>query len=362
MNTIVTYQAAASRSGGSFFGMPAAQKVSSGIWQTALWSLQQTMEEAVGAKTSMQGGISTRQRPAVEQEASVRQSEQEHVFFAERVRSCTPEEAEKEKDLRKEKWEYINCFFIYEWSEAQKERIFGNSQVHLGGDGNDILTDEQIAYLRGKYDMRRLTGEDAYNFLCDLTEMNVFSSKDWAAMMIDRIQLELENGVSVLSGKDEGTWGWMLDEETGEYILVNSRSFYQDEEEEEDPALIKARVKGYTDDILLAAFCPEDKKEMPSPEELRDQGIPKEADGGIAGELEAMLSSGVRITEQDYKEAGFVLDVVVHKLNMEAEIKSITGAAYQAPEAAARLLPQYKKQKDACEKFLGIVEQVKRLQ
>lgn len=90
--------------------------------------------------------------------------------------------------------------------------------------------------------------------------------------------------------------------------------------------------------------------------------MPKEADGGIAGELEAMLSSGIRITEQDYKEAGFVLDVVVHKLNMEAEIKSITGAAYQAPEAAARLLSQYKKQKDACEKFLGIVEQVKRLQ
>lgn len=360
MNTIGTYQAAASGSESGFFGMSAAQKESGGVWQEALRNLRQNVEEATGAEASKQGEISAKQRAAAEPEASVRQSEREHILFSGRVRSRTPQEEERGQALREEKWEYIQCFYFFCWSQAEKERIFGSRQVYLGGDGSDTLTDEQIVYLRNRYDMRRLTGEDAYNFLCDLTEMNVFSSGDWAAMMIDRIQLELENGVSVLSGKDEGTWGWMLDEETGETILVNSRSFYQDEEEEEDPALIKARVKGCTDDILLAAFCLGDKKESQSSEELPDEGTPKGADGGITGELEAMLASGVRITEQDYTNAGLVLDVVVNKLNMEAEIKSITGVAYQAPEAAARLLFQYKKKRDACEKFLGIVEQVKR--
>ncbi|MCI8863430.1 MAG: hypothetical protein HFI20_13245 [Lachnospiraceae bacterium] len=51
----------------------------------------------------------------------------------------------------------------------------------------------------------------------------------------------------------------MRDEETGETILVNTSSFYQDEEE----------------------------------------GMPKEAEGGIIGELEAMLASSMRITDQD---------------------------------------------------------------
>jgi hypothetical protein len=54
------------------------------------------------------------------------------------------------------------------------------------------------------------------------------------------------------------------------------------------------------------------------------------------------------------------LDVMVKKKNMEAEIKSITDAAYQAPDTAAGLLNQCRAKKEACEKFLEIVEQVKR--
>ena len=88
--------------------------------------------------------------------------------------------------------------------------------------------------------------------------------------------------------------------------------------------------------------------------------MPKEAEGGIIGELEAMLASGMRITDQDQKNAGLVLDVMVKKKNMEAEIKSITDAAYQAPDTAAGLLNQYRAKEEACEKFLEIVEQVKR--
>ncbi|MCI8863429.1 MAG: hypothetical protein HFI20_13240 [Lachnospiraceae bacterium] len=124
---------------------------------------------------------------------------------ARRHKHGTPQESESEKVLREEKWEYINCFYFFDRSEAEKERIFGSRQVHLGGDGSNTLTDEQIAYLREKYDMRHLTGEDACNFLCDLTEMNVFSAKDWAAMMIDKIQLEPED-VGVMQTKNEGIW------------------------------------------------------------------------------------------------------------------------------------------------------------
>ena len=52
------------------------------------------------------------------------------------------------------------------------------------------------------------------------------------------------------------------------------------EEEEEDPELIKARIKGYTDDILLEAFGSEDRKEVSSPEDLQaEQTLKENMDG-----------------------------------------------------------------------------------
>ena len=100
MNTISTYQAAASKSESGFFGMSAAQKGSCGIWQAALWNQQQNTKEAADGKASRQGGISMEHRTAAEPETSIKQSEREHALFSERVQSGTSQESETEKAFR----------------------------------------------------------------------------------------------------------------------------------------------------------------------------------------------------------------------------------------------------------------------
>ena len=297
-------------------------------------------------------------------EESIRKSQQEQALFVERVQKQTIEESAEDKALKAKQWEYIHLFPTTAWSEADKKRIFNNRQICLDADGSVTLTEDQISFLKNKYDMNRLTAEDAYYLLCDLTEMNVLSSEECKALLYSGIEISVDDLSKLQYTTERGTWGWMLDEETGETILVNSKSFYKEEDEEEDPALIKARIKGYTDGILLAAFCPEDKKEMPSPEELQSEQALKENAEGITGEMEARLLSGERITGQEIlnggANSGFLLDVTIQRWNAGEHIKGITKAAYQDPGAAARVLQGYKKNYDACDKFLKLVDQVKR--
>ncbi len=364
MNAIGTYRACAGNSGGVGFMPKTIQKENSISAQIGFWNQGTNEEESEEKKSPGLGVVKAGREFIPETEESIRKSEQEKAVFVERVQKQTIEESAEDKALREKKWEYIHLFPTTAWSEEDKERIFNNRQVCLDADGSDTLTDEQIAFLKNKYDMNRLTAEDAYYLLCDLTEMNVLSSEECKALLYSEIEISVDDLSKLQYTTERGTWGWMLDEETGETILVNSNSFYKEEDEEEDPALIKARVKGYTDDILLAAFCPEDKRETPSPEELQSEQVLKENAEGITGELEARLLSGERITSQDIlngeANSGFLLDVAIHRWNTAEEIKGITKAAYQDPAAAARLLQGYGKKYDAYDKFLKLVDQVKR--
>lgn len=311
------------------------------------------------------GAIKVGQEHVPRTEDSVEKSEREYALFSGRIKEQTLEETAEDKAAREKKWDYVSRFPTMAWSEADKKRIFNDRQICLDGNGQDALTNEQIAYLKDKYDMRHLTAEDTYYFLCDLTEMNVISSEECKFLLLgEPIDVNVEDLSKLQYTTERGTWGWMWDEETGQNILVNSRFFYEEEDEEEDPALIKARIKGYTDDILLTAFGSEDKKEAPSPEELKSEQTLKENAGGIIGELEAKLQSGEKITEQELfngrANSGVFLDVAVLRWNMAEEVKGITQAAYQDPAAAARALTGYKKLYDECDKLLKIVEQVKR--
>ncbi len=74
--------------------------------------------------------------------------------------------------------------------EKEKTGIFSNKtlaelagyklghEIDWESDGTGILTEEQIQYLKGKYDVEDLTEADYYNLLAELTEMNVLSGKD----------------------------------------------------------------------------------------------------------------------------------------------------------------------------------------
>lgn len=367
MNAIGTYRASAGKSGGVGFMRKTEQKENKISGQIiGFLNLNQGIneEESKEKKSPGLGVVKAGGEFIPETEESIRKSEQEQVLFAERVQSRTLKESDEDKAIKARKWEYVRQFPTLAWSEADKKRIFNNQQICLDGDGSDMLTEEQLALLKDKYDVRHLTAEDAYYLMCDLTKMNVFSSEEWTSMIIDGIQLSLDD-IDALSGriKDEGTWGWMWDEESGCNILVYSRSFYQ-EEEDEDPESIKARIKGQLDDVLLAAFGSKNKGETVSPEEFQSGQILKEDAEGIAGELEAKLMSGRKITELEMynggANSGVLLDIAVRRWNMAAEIKGLTQAAPQIPDTAARLLPQYQKKFDASDKFLRIVDQIKR--
>ncbi len=307
------------------------------------------------------GVVKAEQEIIPKAEASVQKSKQEYALFLERIQGQTSEESAEEKALRERKWEYVQKLLALELTEADKKRMFDNKQICLDGDGSDTLTEQQIAYLRNKYDVRHMTEEDTYYFLCDLTEMNVFSSEDWAAALIGGITI-LPEDMNKLTISGEGKWGWMLDE-NGNVILVESKLRVQ-EEEEEDPELIKARIKGYTDDILLEAFGSEDRKEVSSPEDLQAEQTLKENMDGITEEMEAMMQCGIPINCEAYTNgkpnSHILMDAAICKHNFGLEIKGIQQAAYQAPEVAARLLPQYQKAYNACDKLLKIVDQVKR--
>lgn len=298
----------------------------------------------------------------IKAETSVQQGEWEQALLSERIQNQMSEAPTGDKDLEKRKWEYVHRFPAWNWSEAYEKKVFSNKQICLDGDGSSVLTDKQIALLREKYDMNHLSAEDTYYFLCDLTEMNVFSSEEWAAALIGNITI-LPEDMNKLSISSEGKWNWVEDE-NGNFIIVETKvDRWKEEEEEEDPALIKARIKGITDDILLAAFCPEDKKDISSSEDLQAKQSLKENADGITSELEAMLQSGMPIIQGGANSginSDVLIDIAVHKHNYGLEIKGIRQAAYQAPEAAARLLPQYQKAYDACDKLLRIVDQVRR--
>ena len=85
---------------------------------------------------------------------------------------------------------------------------------------------------------------------------------------------------------------------------------------------------------------------------------------GITEEMEAMMQCGIPINCEAYTNgkpnSHILMDAAICKHNFGLEIKGIQQAAYQAPEVAARLLPQYQKAYNACDKLLKIVDQVKR--
>lgn len=50
--------------------------------------------------------------------------------------------------------------------------------VNWEADGTSQLTEEQIEYLKGKYDIENMTKEEYYNLMTELTQMNAISGKD----------------------------------------------------------------------------------------------------------------------------------------------------------------------------------------
>lgn len=53
-----------------------------------------------------------------------------------------------------------------------------DKKINWNADGTSELTEDQIQYLREKYDVENMSKSDFYNLLAELSDMNVISHKD----------------------------------------------------------------------------------------------------------------------------------------------------------------------------------------
>lgn len=125
-------------------------------------------------------------------------------------------------------------------------------EIDWESDGTGSLTEEQIQYLKGKYNVENLTETDYYNLLAELTEMNVLSGKDvekqfvrqmppctamvmpgyvdmdkeFAGNYLKRLQKELDETELILSMLRAGKCSV-----SPESSLESVRAFYEEEQE-----------------------------------------------------------------------------------------------------------------------------------
>lgn len=91
-----------------------------------------------------------------------------------------PTRTAKDWDLFME--DFINNFGDEEFAANLQigcdRKISTDKKINWQATGEDELTSDQIDYLRETYDLKNMDGQDYYNLIADLTNMNVIAGRD----------------------------------------------------------------------------------------------------------------------------------------------------------------------------------------
>lgn len=128
-----------------------------------------------------------------------------------------------------------------------------DKKINWNADGTSELTEDQIQYLREKYDVENMSKSDFYNLLAELSGMNVISHKDVENQFLRYVDPATEGIIAA----NEYSSQWM---NSGNNYL----SRFQNEERMYDyfiQALLDGRSSVQASDILRARSYYEEQKE-----------------------------------------------------------------------------------------------------
>ena len=128
-----------------------------------------------------------------------------------------------------------------------------DKKINWNADGTSELTEDQIQYLREKYDVENMSKSDFYNLLAELSDMNVISHKDVENQFLRYVDPAVEGIIAA----NEYSSQWM---NSGNNYL----SRFQNEEGMYDyfiQALLDGRSSIQASDILRARSYYEEQKE-----------------------------------------------------------------------------------------------------
>lgn len=109
------------------------------------------------------------------EEANLSKEEMERYLFFQNIERFHVR-AEEEHVLFQSETEKTGVFSKKTLAELAGYKL--DHEIDWESDGTGSLTEEQIQYLKGKYDVEDLTEADYYNLLAELTEMNALSGED----------------------------------------------------------------------------------------------------------------------------------------------------------------------------------------
>lgn len=124
------------------------------------------------------------QAAGFDEEASLYKEEMDRYLFfrnTERFRVKT----EEEHVLFQSKTEKTGIFSNNTLAELAGYKL--DHEIDWESDGTGSLTEKQIQYLKGKYDVEALPEADYYELLAELTEMNVLSGEDVERQFVRRM-------------------------------------------------------------------------------------------------------------------------------------------------------------------------------
>ncbi len=113
------------------------------------------------------------------------------LSLTEETPCVSPSENSKSKKttvFTKEQLEYLKSMKDFSGTDGQP--------INWEADGNLSLTKDQAEYLTSKYDFLDMSKQDYYNFLSELTHMNIISAED----MVSQYVKPIPPGVIVTSG------------------------------------------------------------------------------------------------------------------------------------------------------------------
>lgn len=113
------------------------------------------------------------------------------IFGEEEQKSVKTREEMRQEQINKYKNNEVDFAVLMGGGVSTKE-----NPINWDADGTAALTSEQIDYLKSKYDLSDMTKQEYYDFLADLSNMNVISAEE----ILSQFSAPMTPGVVVTSG------------------------------------------------------------------------------------------------------------------------------------------------------------------